>query len=77
MEESWISCQIYSVRKFRRKKNLQEQEEIKDLKTNIDFEYTTRETPQNNYLAELRFLVLANKGKAMVYHGNVPTAMRY
>ena len=44
-------------------KKLHEQAESKDLKMNIYFEYTVRDTPQQNYLEELRFLVIAKKGE--------------
>ena len=44
---------------------------------NIDFKYTARDTPQQNYLEELIFLVLENKGRSLVYCSNVPTAIRY
>ena len=44
---------------------------------NIDFEYTAQDTHQKNYPEDLRLLVLENKGKAMMYCANVPTAMRY
>ena len=42
-------------------RKLQEQIEIKDWKMNIDFEYIAWYTPHQNYLAELGFLLLANK----------------
>ena len=58
-------------------KNLQEQAERKDWKMNIDFDYTARDKPQQNYLAELGLLVLANKWRAMMYRENVPSVMRY
>ena len=44
-------------------KKLQEQAERKDWKMNIDFDYTARDKPQHNYLAELGYLVLTKKGE--------------
>ena len=44
---------------------------------NIDFEYTAQDTHQKNYPEDQRLLVLENKGKAMMYCANVPTAMIY
>ena len=58
-------------------KKLHEQAESKDLKMNIYFEYTAWDTLQQNYLEEIGFSVLANKGIAMMYRANVPTLMRY
>ena len=52
------------------KKKLQERAKSKDWKMNIDFEYTERYTPHHIYPEELVFLVLANKGIEMLYHGN-------
>ena len=58
-------------------KKLQERSESKYWKLNIYFEYIARDTPQHNYLEEMGFLVLSNKGRAMMYRENVPTEMRY
>ena len=44
---------------------------------NIYFKYTAQDTPQQNYLEELVFSVLANKGRSLIYCSNVPTAIRY
>ena len=43
----------------------------------IDFEYTARDTPQQNHLAELGFAVLANRGRAMMAKANIPLKIRY
>jgi len=58
-------------------KTLQKRSESKDWKMNLQFEYTARNTPQQNHLAELGFAVLANRGRAMMSAANVPKAMRY
>ena len=44
---------------------------------NIDFKYTAQNISQQNYLAELGLSVLSNKGIAMMYRANAPTAMIY
>ena len=42
----------------------------------IDFEFTSRETPQHNSLAELVFLYLARKARAMMGGTMVPDNLR-
>ena len=44
---------------------------------NIYFKHIARDTPNHNYMTELGLLVLANKGRAMIYCAKFPTAMRY
>ena len=41
------------------------------------FEFTGRNTPQRNYLAEIGFHVLANRGRAIMENAKVPRAYRY
>jgi hypothetical protein len=43
-----------------------------DWKLNIEFEFTGRDTPQRNHLAELGLASIANKGRALMYRANVP-----
>ena len=43
----------------------------------IDFEFTARDTPQQNHLAELGFAVLANRGRAIMHRANIPLNLRY
>jgi hypothetical protein len=38
----------------------------------IDFEFTSRDTPQHNCLAELAFLSLAGKARAMMSAAHCP-----
>jgi hypothetical protein len=45
-------------------------------KLNITFEFTARDTPQQNHLAELGFEVLANRGRAVMHAANVPLLVR-
>ena len=42
----------------------------------VDFEYTSRETPQHNHLAEVAFPYLAGLGRAMLDTANVPEKER-
>jgi hypothetical protein len=58
-------------------KILQKRAETAAWKLNINFEYTAANTPQQNHLAELGFAFLANRGRAMMYHANLPLETRY
>ena len=44
---------------------------------NCEFEFTARDTPQQNSLAEVGFATLANCGGAMMHHANLPMMDRY
>jgi hypothetical protein len=48
-----------------------------EWKLNIQFEYTPRDTPQHNHLAELAFASIANKGRALMSAANIPMSVRY
>jgi hypothetical protein len=56
---------------------LQARAQSSDWKLNITCEYTARDTPQQNHLAELGFASLANKGRALMVRGNTPLSVRY
>lgn len=43
----------------------------------IKFEFTARDTPQQNHKAEVGFATLVNKGRAIMFHANVPMKTRY
>jgi hypothetical protein len=43
-----------------------------DWKMGITFEYTGRDTPQRNSLAEVAFHTIASRGRAMQNAANVP-----
>ena len=47
----------------------------KDWQLGVQMEYTLRDTPQHNRLAELAFAAIENKGREMLVHANVP--MKY
>ena len=46
-------------------------------KLGILFEYTARDTPQQNHLAELAFATVINKARAMMAEANIPEGTRY
>jgi hypothetical protein len=58
-------------------KLLQQRAESNDWKLNIQYEYTARDTPQQNHLAELALATMANKGRACMTAANVPETLRY
>jgi hypothetical protein len=43
-----------------------------DWKFNLKFEYTPRDTPQHNHMAELGLTVISNKGRALLIRANIP-----
>ena len=47
------------------------------MNINITFEYTARDTPQQNHLAELAFATLANHGHAMIRRACLPMKLQY
>ena len=47
------------------------------LTGNSQFEYTARDTPQQNHLAELGFAVLSNRAPTLMTAANVPLTKRY
>jgi hypothetical protein len=51
--------------------------ESKDWKFNIKCEFTARDTPQQNSLAEVGFATCANRGRAMMARANIPEDIRY
>ena len=58
-------------------KLLQKRCESSDWKMGITFEYTARDTPQQNSLAELAFAIIANRGRAMMHEANLPKEKRF
>ena len=58
-------------------KSLQKRANGVDWKLNIEFEYTPRDTPQHNHLAELALASIANKGRTIMTAANVPMKIRY
>jgi hypothetical protein len=58
-------------------KKLQKRAESCDWKFAINWEFTARDTPQQNHLAELGFAVLANRGRALMHMAHIPKKTRY
>ena len=58
-------------------KLLQQNIEGKDWKLPITTEYTARDTPQQNSIAEVGFATIANWGRSMMHQANLPMALRY
>jgi hypothetical protein len=58
-------------------KLLQQRSQSADWKLNFGYEFTARDTPQQNHLAELGFAHLVNYGRALMARANVPLNIRY
>jgi hypothetical protein len=56
---------------------LQQRTQSADWKLNVTYEFTARDTPQQNHLAELGFAHLANYGRALMARANLPLNIRY
>jgi hypothetical protein len=58
-------------------KLLQQRCESKDWQFAINYEYTGRDTPHHNHMAELGFATLGNKGRALMVRANIPMSKIY
>jgi hypothetical protein len=58
-------------------KKVEERSMEAQWKLGIKFEYTARDTPQQNSLAEVGFTTIANQGRAMMIGANLPPEVRY
>ena len=58
-------------------KKLVERMRSSDWKMKLKVEFTPRNSPQYNHLAELGFATLYNKGRALMIKANIPVKMRY
>jgi hypothetical protein len=58
-------------------KLLQQRCESKDWQFAMKYEYTGRDTPQHNHMAELGFDTLVNKGRSLMVRANIPLNKRY
>jgi len=47
------------------------------LKFNWQFDYTPRDTPLHNHMAELGFAVISNKGRALFIRANIPWKYKF
>ena len=55
---------------------LQSRSQSADWKLNLNFEFTARNTPQQNSLAEVAIATIAMRGRAMMHRANVPMEYR-
>lgn len=58
-------------------KSLKQRMESKDWKLQIVCEFTARDTPQQNSLAEVGFATLSNRGRALMHRANLTMPERY
>ena len=57
--------------------SLQKRAESADWKLGLQYEYTARDTPQQNALAEIGFTTFGGRAKAMLNNANVLAAKRH
>jgi hypothetical protein len=76
-KESGRGAKIIRLDNAGENKLLQQRSQSADWKLNITYEFTVRDTPQQNHLAELGFAHLANYGRALMARANVPLSIRY
>jgi hypothetical protein len=70
-KESGQGAKIIRLDNAGENKLLQQRSQSADWKLNINFEFTARDTPQQNHLPELGFAHLANYGRALMARANV------
>jgi hypothetical protein len=58
-------------------KLLKKRSDSKDWKLGIKFEFTARDTPQQNSIAEVAFSTIADRGRAMMHDANLDEKERY
>jgi hypothetical protein len=58
-------------------RTLQKRAESVDWQLGIRFEYTARDSPQQNSLAKVGFATLTNRTRAVVYRANVPSKWKH
>ena len=58
-------------------KLLQQRASSADWKLGLEFEFTARDTPQQNSIAEVAFRTIANKGRALMTAANLPEELRF
>ena len=56
---------------------LKTRSESNEWKMNLQFEFTARDTPQQNSLAEVGFAVIANRGRALMHGANIPLSKQF
>jgi hypothetical protein len=58
-------------------KLLKKRSDSKDWKLRIKFEFTARDMPQQNSIAKVAFLTIADRGRAMMHNANLDEKERY
>lgn len=61
---------------MRENKALEKLADSEKWKLHLLFEYTASNTPQHNHLAELAFVTLRNRGRAMMAAVNLPSTVK-
>jgi hypothetical protein len=77
LKQSGRGAKIIRLDNAGENKLLQQRSQSADWKLNITYEFTARDTPQQNHLAELGFTHRANYGRALMAQANVPLNIRY
>jgi hypothetical protein len=69
-------CEDCAIRKGRQKNVNKTTDQGSDWKIPVQFEFTGRDTPQQNHLAEVAFSTIAGRGRAMMSATKVPKCYR-
>jgi hypothetical protein len=77
LKDMEIEIKILRMDNAGENKLLQQRCESKDWQFAMKYEYTGRDTPQHNHMAELGFVTLGNKGRALMVRANIPMNKRY
>lgn len=56
--------------------SMEERSKASEWQLGLEYKYTARDMPQQNHLEELGFTSLANKGRALIYHANLPPKIK-
>lgn len=76
-KEAGIPVQIVRMDNDGENVKLKERCDGAQWKLNINFEFTARDTPQQNRYVEVGLLTIANRGRSMMIAANIPYALRY
>jgi hypothetical protein len=63
--------------KILRMDNAGENKLLQQKQFTIDYEYTGRDTPHHNHLAQFGFATLGNKGRSLMVRANIPMSKIY
>jgi hypothetical protein len=76
VETTRVGCCQDSNGQRRQNCKFQECSQRADWKLNLEFEFTARDTPQQNHLVKLGFAVLPNKARTLMKAAHVPFTKR-